>query len=424
MRNAIVILSCLVLPSVALAQNTPPVVEAGPDQTVIVNSAAFLQGTATDPDGDPIVAWLWAVDSAPIGSSPAIEWPDQPDPQFFADVAGDYVLSLIASDGTSWSDPDFVTIHVRELMPPQAVIIVSATSGQAPLTVVFDGSTSFVDPFAAPLTYDWNFGDFSSPAPGAMTTHTYTAPGIYDVTLTVVDALGQADLAFVDITVVAPNNPPVISPSATPNAGDAPLTVQFHANAVDPDGDTLTYLWDFGDPSSLDNTSTLADPGHVYEAPGAYTAWLTVSDGQHEVTGSVTVVVEAGGSFSVRSATVLLRGPQADRGAVTVWADLDAPLPSADELVQVWFDGIELFAEPFGGFRSGYQAGAYSLARGRLVVRLDFEGHSLYVAEGDLDLAALDPADGVDVQVRLGDWTRTEAIPLAPVGNRLLRYTR
>ena len=423
MRNAIVILSCLVLSSVALAQNTPPVADAGPDQTVIVNSAAFLQGTATDPDGDPIVGWLWAVDSAPAGSSPVIEWPDEPDPEFLTNMAGDYVLSLIASDGTSWSDPDFVTIHVRELMPPQAVIIVSATSGEAPLTVVFDGSTSFVDPFAAPLTCSWDFGDLSSSS-AATTTHTYTAPGTYNVVLTVVDALGQTDKDFVDIDVIATNNPPEISPSATPNQGDAPLTVQFHANAVDPDGDNLTYLWDFGDPSSLDNTSTLADPGHVYEAPGAYTAWLTVSDGQHEVTGSVTVVVETGGSFSVRSATVLLRGRQADRGAVTLWADLDAPLPSADELVQVCFDGIELFAEPFGSFRSGHQAGTYWLARGRLVVRLDFEGHSLYVAEPDLDLAGLDYTDGVDVQVRLGDWTRTEVIPLEPVGNRLLRYTR
>jgi probable HAF family extracellular repeat protein len=45
----------------------------------------------------------------------------------------------------------------------------------------------------------------------------------------------------------------------------------------DPDGDALTYVWDFGDDSP---TATGATPTHVYERFGTYTVTLTVSDGR------------------------------------------------------------------------------------------------------------------------------------------------
>ncbi len=45
----------------------------------------------------------------------------------------------------------------------------------------------------------------------------------------------------------------------------------------DPDGDTLTYSWDFGDGSA---TSTNPKPSHIYTQAGTYTISLTVSDGR------------------------------------------------------------------------------------------------------------------------------------------------
>jgi hypothetical protein len=179
------------------------VVDAGPDQTIIVNTRTMLPGTATDPDGDAIVGWLWSVDSAPAGSSPSIEWPNEPDPMFISDVTGDYVLSLIATDGAAWSEPDYVTIHVRELLEPEAVINVDVTSGPAPLTVQFDGSDSTVDPMAEPLMYTWSFGD-SSASSAVAPAHTYEFSGNYLATLTVVDKLGQAGQDLVEITVFTP----------------------------------------------------------------------------------------------------------------------------------------------------------------------------------------------------------------------------
>lgn len=83
--------------------------------------------------------------------------------------------------------------------------------------------------------------------------------------------------------------PPVASISSSPNAGLAPLTVQFSsAGSSDPYGSALTYSWNFGDGSPL---STAANPSHVYTANGTYTATLTVSNGTQNASASIQVVV-------------------------------------------------------------------------------------------------------------------------------------
>jgi glucose/arabinose dehydrogenase len=75
------------------------------------------------------------------------------------------------------------------------------------------------------------------------------------------------------------NAPPIVVASADPVVGPAPLTVAFSsAGSSDPEGASLTYAWDFGDGQA----STEPNPSHVYPVNGAYTARLTVSDGQQQ----------------------------------------------------------------------------------------------------------------------------------------------
>src|SRR5204863_2495067 len=70
--------------------------------------------------------------------------------------------------------------------------------------------------------------------------------------------------------------PPVVAASATPTEGTKPLTVSFSsAGSSDPEGQPLTYLWSFGDGQS----SSAANPQHLYANAGSYQARLTVSDG-------------------------------------------------------------------------------------------------------------------------------------------------
>jgi len=75
------------------------------------------------------------------------------------------------------------------------------------------------------------------------------------------------------------NLPPVVDPGG-PYTGVSGQPVQFDASGtIDPDGDTLVYLWDFGDGSPLQFPSQDPTATHTYVDPGTYTAQLTVTDG-------------------------------------------------------------------------------------------------------------------------------------------------
>ena len=61
---------------------------------------------------------------------------------------------------------------------------------------------------------------------------------------------------------------------ADPDEGPPPLTVKFTSTIEDATG-AVTYSWDFGDGSA---PGTEANPTHVFQKPGEYTATLSVKD--------------------------------------------------------------------------------------------------------------------------------------------------
>jgi PKD repeat protein len=107
-------------------------------------------------------------------------------------------------------------------------------------------------------------------------------------------ALGQAEIQH-DMTtpVVGAGSdlPPVATALAFPTAGLAPLTVDFAGDAsFDPDGQPLTFAWDFGDGAS----ATTPNPVHTYQQAGQYTASLRVSDGTRSSL-AAPLVISVGG---------------------------------------------------------------------------------------------------------------------------------
>ncbi len=108
------------------------------------------------------------------------------------------------------------------------------------------------------------------------------------------------------LSVIAPsegNRAPSAVITATPsNGAGSSLQVQLSsASSSDPDGDTLTYHWDFGD----GGTSTEANPTRVYTTAGpysTYTVTLTVSDG--EKTSVATQQITVGSTPPTAAVTV------------------------------------------------------------------------------------------------------------------------
>ncbi|GIF46109.1 glucose/arabinose dehydrogenase [Asanoa ferruginea] len=118
---------------------------------------------------------------------------------------------------------------------------------------------------------------------------------------------GDANSAVyrIEYQVTGGNRPPVAVASGNPTGGTAPLAVQFSsAGSTDPDGNPLTYAWDFQTNGSVD--STAANPAFTYAANGQYTATLTVRD-PSGASATASVVITVGGP------TISVSVPQAGR---------------------------------------------------------------------------------------------------------------
>jgi PKD repeat protein len=407
--------------SPALADNQPPVADAGPNQNIYTKDTAVLHGSAMDPDGDPIVYWHWVVVDAPPAATWVLSNDDYSIAFFTPNMAGDYMLALVVGDLYAYSTPSYVVVHVADNLPPVAVINADPISGEVPLTVCFDASQSY-DPEGGPLAFTFDFADGNHVDGQVSVCHIYTTAGTYNAGLMVVDERGVVDLDEVTITVNPPtNHPPVASPTAEPNSGDAPLMVQFDADASDPDGDPITYNWDFGDPSSPDNTSTAAEPSHEYQTPGIYIVSLTVSDGELSASYSITITVSSEINLSIRYAAVKFWNKQKTMGDVRIWADFDATMPAANDLISVTFDNIMLFSIPFSEFKHGLMPGVYWYIKKGYIIRLDFANGQISVNTPKILLTGLDNSNGVDVKLMVGDDVAVENIVMMPAfGNRLI----
>ncbi|HET9736477.1 MAG TPA: ThuA domain-containing protein [Solirubrobacteraceae bacterium] len=196
-------------------------------------------------------------------------------------------------------------------------------TGTAPLTVAFSANGSDAD--GDPLAYSWDFGDGTTSL-RQNPDHTFLEPGTYMATVTVRDPQGATGTAAVEIIVKDPpaNQPPTVEAAGDPVAGKPPLTVQFSAAGSDPDGDPLSYAWDFGDGAR----SFLQNPSHTYAAAGTYTATVTVTDSRG-ATATDTVVVTAGN----RAPTVDLQAtPTSGTAPLNVTFTATASDPDGDAL--------------------------------------------------------------------------------------------
>ncbi|WP_428819179.1 PKD domain-containing protein [Microbulbifer sp. MCCC 1A16149] len=190
--------------------------------------------------------------------------------------------------GLLYADPTGAVVENAE---PVAAASATPVSGDAPLLVSFDGSSSS-DADGDALSYSWSFGDGAS-ATGATASHTYQSAGNFTATLTVNDGRGGTDTASVVITangVEPENTSPVAVAAVSATSGEAPLAVTFDAaGSSDADGDALTYSWNFGDGS----TGTGVNVAHTYTEAGEYTASLTVNDGAASSSDSLVITVSA-----------------------------------------------------------------------------------------------------------------------------------
>jgi gliding motility-associated-like protein len=252
--------------------STQTTVNALPQSGFTVTNACLgspVQLTDTSLAGSSaITSWSWNLGD---GSTSSL-----PNPTHNYAATGTYNVQLIVQNSDGCTDTVNRSINVY----PVPVADFSSND------VCLNGSTNFFDQTqitgGGTFNYSWNFGD-NTVDNSANPQHTYTAPGSYNVSLTVTTPAGCTASINRTVTVFP-------LPVADFTAGDVCMNepVQLLDNSTVSTGSITGWSWSLGDSS----TSTAQNPTHFYATPGFYTITLEATSNagcRNAVTDSIEI---------------------------------------------------------------------------------------------------------------------------------------
>jgi len=281
-------------------------------------TVTFNAKNSTDADKDTLtVEWTWddgsAVETHPAttGQSPPGDGSvSHPYTLATGQTSATFKPTAKVKDGrggeTTWSGTTItVTAGGSANSKPLALFTISPAQPLLNKEFTVDASQSSTRPPGGVISkYEWDWGDLTPGSTGVTAKHTYTRAGRYTITLTVSDAKTPPNQASTQQTVVISSAAP--PPTGTNRAPDASLVADppegfvdesflFDARgSTDPDGDTLSYKFVFGDG---EQTAFTASPTatHTYAKVGTYVVRLTVRDAHNastDLTRSVRVLLQ------------------------------------------------------------------------------------------------------------------------------------
>jgi len=272
--------------------------------TINVGEIVELKDTST---GEP-TEWNWDFGDGTSGAGPEVSkmW----------DSEGVYTVRLLVADADeSRSDQTHVFTVVAEdvLRVPSAGFTLSGDTVEVGEVVSFTDTST-----GDPETLTWSFGDGST-STGPQVSHTYSAPGVYTVTLTAANAAGPNSVSG-QVTVVDVVQPPVavIAPfTAVAEVGQTVTLLSTSTNSP------TSVSWTFGDGSTA-----LGDQvRYAWDRPGEYRIRLAVSNSAGSSETFANIVVEARmnppvARFSESALTVV-------QGEVLRFSDLSLNAPTS-----------------------------------------------------------------------------------------------
>ncbi|TSJ43706.1 PKD domain-containing protein [Mucilaginibacter corticis] len=230
--------------------------QAGTNTSCLLNDVQFTD-TST---GSIVTSWYWDFGD---GSTSAAQNP------LHTFKGGTYTVKLVVTNngGCSSSKSQDITVIPK-----------LATSFDAPATTCPDVPVKITDHSTITngtiAKWQWTFDD-NTPEVDMTTnapfTHTFTTPGVHQISLQVFSAANcVSDVYTKSITVLTGPTADFTLPDACELDG-----AQFTNLSLAPDGTTtgLTYQWDFGDGS----TSTEQNPVHRYTKAASYPVKLIVN---------------------------------------------------------------------------------------------------------------------------------------------------
>jgi len=185
---------------------------------------------------------------------------------------GSYSVSLIVSTNHNCLDTMSFTIPVFPF--PQLSFTANAQCLSTPVAITSSSFISSVPALGSIGSYSWNLGDntFSNTLQPA--NHTYSASGIYTLTLGGTSNMGCS--ASISKTVeVLPT--PVINFTTTGNMCLG-IPSQFTSTSSISSGTIFALNWNYGDTTTINSIQgSNQNSSHTYAAPGTYTVRLTAT---------------------------------------------------------------------------------------------------------------------------------------------------
>jgi len=166
-------------------------------------------------------------------------------------------------------------------------------SGNVGSLLTFDGSKSYI--FDIETTYEWEFGDKNDndKGYGKYASHIYSEPGVYYVTLTLKNSMGDIfkDIAPVYIDKKADH---LIPSGGCYYKADVNEVITFDASdSVSTDAQIVEYYWDFGDGENAYGNKVT----HSYDKERVYIVTLEIKDSNGQTRHDV-LHADIGRSFS------------------------------------------------------------------------------------------------------------------------------
>lgn len=245
--------------------NESPKANAGEDAVACVNQDIAFDGSASVINKKGTVDATWRFDDGTQSNALTTVHAYAKPGKYQATLTLENQLNSMCAPN---SDTKIITVNT-----PPTVKLTATQSACIGEEVYFDASSA-VDADGDNLEYYWTFGDGTIITAGSKIAHTYAQGGTYRVNVIVDDGKESSCSTASDNVVVKINTPPVAD-SGTNLTCCVDKPSSFDASrSSDPDGDTLTYNWNFGDGT----TSTDAVTNHSYTKSGSYNVKLTVND--------------------------------------------------------------------------------------------------------------------------------------------------
>jgi ELWxxDGT repeat protein len=300
--------------TIEVVANQAPVASAGGPYSGSEGTAVALNGSASDPDNDPLlVNWLINTSLCSFSDSSVLQ------PDLMCSDNGVFTATLTVTDTGDLSSSSLAQVSIANEDPTIDSLEVPGTPvmSQTPVSI----TATYSDPGSSDThTYviDWGDGDISAGAATAgsvVESHIYTVGGQYPITITVTDDDGGEDTAAAVIMVedaiaglTAVNDSPTIL--GQPTIFTATITA----------GTNVTYAWDFGDGAS--GSGPVAS--HTYATAGPYTATVTAANSVSSAAADTGVIVEQAisGLSAVNDSPTALGQPTTFTATITVGSNV------------------------------------------------------------------------------------------------------